>query len=69
MFHIDLYRLDTEEEVATLGLDELFDKQAIVLIEWGERFPRLMPPDRYEIRLAQRGEDDSRNIRITHHSE
>src|SRR5579885_2893411 len=46
VYHIDLYRLDREEEVATLGLDEIFDRDAVVLIEWGERFPRLMPQDR-----------------------
>jgi tRNA threonylcarbamoyladenosine biosynthesis protein TsaE len=51
VYHIDLYRLDREEEVATLGLDEIFDREAIVLIEWGERFPKLMPAERVEIRL------------------
>jgi len=69
VYHIDLYRLDTESEVATLGLDDLFDKEAIVLIEWGERFPRLMPQNRIEIRLEQLPQDDSRRITITHHSE
>ncbi len=51
VYHIDLYRLDLPQEVATLGLDEIFDRQAVVLIEWGERFPQLMPSDRIEIRL------------------
>jgi tRNA threonylcarbamoyladenosine biosynthesis protein TsaE len=51
LFHIDLYRLETAAEVSTLGLDDLFEREAIVLIEWGERFPELMPPDRIEIRL------------------
>jgi len=46
-----LYRLDRPEEVATLGLDEIFDRDAIVLIEWGERFPQLMPEKRVEIHL------------------
>ena len=69
VYHIDLYRLDTEAEVATLGLDDLFDREAIVLIEWGERFPRLMPHHRIEIRLEHLPEDDSRRITLTHHSE
>ncbi len=43
VYHIDLYRLETAAEVATLGLDEIFDREAVVLIEWGERFPELMP--------------------------
>lgn len=51
VYHIDLYRLDTAAEVATLGLDEIFERDAVVLIEWGERFPELMPWDRIEVRL------------------
>lgn len=61
VYHIDLYRLDRPEELATLGLDEIFDRDAIVLIEWGERFPQLMPPDRIEIRLRA-GPEDTRVI-------
>jgi tRNA threonylcarbamoyladenosine biosynthesis protein TsaE len=61
VYHIDLYRLDRPEELATLGLEEIFDRDAIVLIEWGERFPQLMPPDRIEIHLRA-GPSDSRVI-------
>lgn len=57
-FHIDLYRLDTAEQVAKLGLDDIFDQDVIVLIEWGERFPELMPVPRMEIRLSAVGEDE-----------
>jgi tRNA threonylcarbamoyladenosine biosynthesis protein TsaE len=64
VYHIDLYRLDRPEQVSTLGLDEIFDRQAVVLIEWGERFPELMPADRIEIRLRADGEN-SREIEIT----
>ena len=65
-FHIDLYRLDTREQVATLGLDEIFDRDAVVLIEWGERFPELMPGERIEIRLsAVEGEPEAREITTT----
>jgi tRNA threonylcarbamoyladenosine biosynthesis protein TsaE len=56
VYHIDLYRLDTAAQVATLGLDEIFDRRAVVLIEWGERFPDLMPENRIEIRLRSTGE-------------
>ena len=64
LYHIDLYRLDTEAEVATLGLDEIFDREAIVLIEWGERFPQLMPAHRIEIRIRDLGGDE-REIEVT----
>jgi tRNA threonylcarbamoyladenosine biosynthesis protein TsaE len=55
-YHIDLYRLDKAEQVATLGLDDIFDREAVVLIEWGERFPELIPTPRMEIRLTAVGE-------------
>jgi tRNA threonylcarbamoyladenosine biosynthesis protein TsaE len=51
VYHVDLYRLDTPAQVATLGLEEIFDREALVLIEWGERFPGLFPAKRIEIRL------------------
>ena len=57
VIHIDLYRLDRPEEIATLGLDEIFDREAVVLIEWGERFPDLMPAHRIEIRLGATDEN------------
>lgn len=66
VYHIDLYRLDTAAEVATLGLDEIFDRDAVVLVEWGERFPELMPAQHIEIRLEPEGED-GRRIEITGH--
>jgi tRNA threonylcarbamoyladenosine biosynthesis protein TsaE len=50
-YHIDLYRLDTIQQVATLGLEEILDREAVVLVEWGERFPDLFPAGRIEIRL------------------
>jgi len=63
VYHIDLYRLDREDQVATLGLDEIFDRTAVVLIEWGERFTRLMPEERIEIRLRA-AEENSREIEV-----
>ena len=59
--------LDRAEQVATLGLDEIFDREAVVLIEWGERFPQLLPADHIEIRIESLNED-SRRIEITGHA-
>ncbi len=63
VYHVDLYRLDTARDAATLGLDELFDSSALVLIEWGERFPEFMPSGRIEIRLRAL-EGDEREITV-----
>jgi len=51
LYHIDLYRLDSAAQVAAIGLEDILDRDAIVLIEWGERFPDLLPADRIEIHL------------------
>ena len=64
VYHVDLYRLDRAEQVASIGLDEIFERAAVVLVEWGERFPELMPEERVEIRLRAVGEDE-REIQIS----
>jgi tRNA threonylcarbamoyladenosine biosynthesis protein TsaE len=64
VYHIDLYRLERAEEVRSLGLEELFEKEAVILIEWGERFPKIMPSERIEIRI-EAGEGDQRKITVT----
>lgn len=60
VYHIDLYRLEEPREVEGLGLEELFEREAVVLIEWGERFPQLLPAERIEIRLEPRGQSGRR---------
>jgi tRNA threonylcarbamoyladenosine biosynthesis protein TsaE len=64
IYHADLYRLDTAEQAGRLGLEELFDRPALLLVEWGERFPELFPKVRFEIRLTHLGDD---HRRITFH--
>ncbi len=63
-FHIDLYRLDEPREVERLGLDDLFRGGGLVLLEWAERFPELLPRERTEIRISAVG-DDAREIVVT----
>ena len=64
VFHIDLYRLDETREVETLGLDDLFHSGALVLLEWAERFPELLPAHRTEIHLRTL-EDERREIVVS----
>lgn len=63
VYHVDLYRLEHARDAASLGLEELFERDSLVLVEWGERFPELMPPNAIEIRLEMR-EGDRREIII-----
>jgi tRNA threonylcarbamoyladenosine biosynthesis protein TsaE len=63
VYHVDLYRLEESREVEGLGLDDIIDSGALVLIEWGERFPELFPPPRTEIHLRALP-DDTREIEL-----
>lgn len=64
IYHIDLYRLDTFEEVQTLGIEELYTRPALILMEWAERFPAMLPEERIEIRITA-GEAEIRRIEVT----
>ena len=64
VYHVDLYRLDEASQVERLGLSDLFASGALVLLEWAERFPSLLPRDRTEIRLRTLP-DESREIVVT----
>ena len=60
LYHIDLYRIDTLRELETLGLDDLRSDNSILLIEWGEKFPRLQREADVEIALERKGENGRR---------
>lgn len=64
LFHIDLYRIDTPRELDTLALDDLRSENSILLIEWGEKFPRLVRERDLDIAIDRAGEN-SRKIKIS----
>jgi tRNA threonylcarbamoyladenosine biosynthesis protein TsaE len=64
LFHIDLYRIDKQRELETLALDDLRTDNSVLLIEWGEKFPRLVDDRDVEISLERVGEG-TRKIKIT----
>lgn len=64
VFHVDLYRVDTQRELDTLGLDDLMDENSVMLIEWGEKFVRFLRERDVEIAIERLGEND-RKINIT----
>jgi tRNA threonylcarbamoyladenosine biosynthesis protein TsaE len=63
VYHIDLYRIDTEKELATLAIDDLIDDRSVVLIEWGEKFERFRRERDVEVTITRRGENE-REIRV-----
>jgi len=64
LYHIDLYRIETQREFETLAFDDLLAPDSILLIEWGEKFPRLQRDRDIEISLERVG-DTRRRIQLT----
>src|SRR4029077_13966614 len=58
LYHIDLYRIDTQRELDTLALDDLMTPQSILLIEWGEKFERFAKERDVEIAIEHKGGDE-----------
>ncbi len=50
--HLDLYRLESAEELIPLGFDEYVDAPGICAIEWGDRFPEALPRGTWRIRIS-----------------
>ena len=70
VYHIDLYRVDTPRQLETLGLDDLIAENSVLLVEWGEKFPRLQRDQNAEITLERVGNErtgDERRIQLSIH--
>ncbi|MGA2084023.1 MAG: tRNA (adenosine(37)-N6)-threonylcarbamoyltransferase complex ATPase subunit type 1 TsaE [Terracidiphilus sp.] len=64
LFHLDVYRLEGERQLETLGLDELLTPDALVLVEWGDKFKSIRKKATGEILIASEG-GDARKITVT----
>jgi tRNA threonylcarbamoyladenosine biosynthesis protein TsaE len=62
--HLDLYRLETEEEARDAGVEELLQGGGVTAIEWADKFPSLLPREGLRITLRAVGEQ-TRIIEIT----
>ena len=55
IYHLDAYRLKDEDEFRELGVEELFDSVAIVIIEWADRVVHVLPDDYVRIDIEVTG--------------
>lgn len=62
LYHIDLYRIDTQRELDTLALDDLMEPHSVMLIEWGEKFERFRKERDLEIAIEHKGGDERRVV-------
>jgi tRNA threonylcarbamoyladenosine biosynthesis protein TsaE len=66
MLHVDLYRLDRAQEVIDLGLEDLADDDAVIVVEWGDIAAAYLPGDeRLEVRIERGPGDDERAVTLT----
>jgi tRNA threonylcarbamoyladenosine biosynthesis protein TsaE len=56
VYHIDLYRIETPRELATLALDDLRSDNAVLLVEWGEKFQEIANDSDVKIEIRGSGE-------------
>ena len=64
LYHIDLYRIEDERGLETIGFDDLSTEDAILLVEWGEKFPAVVKKSDGEISIEHAG-GDTRKITLT----
>ena len=57
--HMDIYRLDSFQEVLDLGFEELVDPNSIVLVEWGEAVAPLLPKRSLDVALSRSADLDA----------
>lgn len=62
VFHFDFYRLDAAEELIALGWDEYLEADGVIIAEWGDKFPQLLPADATWLHFTIEP-DGSRSIR------
>lgn len=59
-WHLDCYRLTTDDDAETIGLDDIFDRGGPVVIEWGERIKSWLPADHLCIDIEIQGQNERR---------
>ena len=64
IYHLDLYRVKSLDEIYDLGYEEFFYGEGITLIEWAEQLGDLLPAKRYEVHLSYGTSDTHRRITI-----
>lgn len=66
LYHMDLYRLSSEEEIEEVGFEEYIYGQGLTVIEWPERLGDLTPADYLQIHITRQS-PQGRKITVTAH--
>ncbi len=60
LYHIDLYRIENERELAELGIEEMEEEGAVLVVEWAEKLGRRLREDAINVVLEVQGESRRR---------
>jgi len=64
VFHFDFYRIENEEEIYDIGIDDYFYQNAWCLVEWPEKIPNITPEDAIIIKI-HKNTDETRTLEIS----
>lgn len=64
IYHLDAYRIGDEAEMLELGIEEMMDADAITIVEWADRFPKLLPHHTLRIHLELGESQNARHVHV-----
>lgn len=68
VYHLDLYRIEHPEELRELGIEEMEEENAIVIVEWPERLAHYRRTDAIRVRLLREGNGARRIQMVAEHA-
>lgn len=57
LYHVDLYRLASEDDVESIGIEEYIYGHGVTIIEWADRMKTMLPPERLDIEIRMTGDE------------
>jgi tRNA threonylcarbamoyladenosine biosynthesis protein TsaE len=65
--HVDVYRLDTMQDLYDLGFDELIDDGRVTIVEWGDLIAPILPAEHLVVRIDPGAADTERVLEFSFH--
>lgn len=65
LFHFDMYRIESEDDLYSIGYDDYLVRRGICLVEWSEKIPYALPEDYLRVRIEKDDPDNTEHRKIT----
>lgn len=65
IYHLDAYRIGDEDEMLELGIEEMFESDSITIIEWADRFPKMLPRNTIKMRFEVSDQEFARTVELS----